>query len=162
MFINYPVSPLSPADFPEIMEVWEQSVRATHHFLDENDIVAYKTLIGTGYLKTIRLFGIRGKDGRLLGFTAITNVQIRLLFIRPEARAAGIGRALVNYVVQHYQISTVDVNEQNVRALGFYTRLGFDITGRSAEDALGKPFPVLSMRLSGNRPHALIFKLLDE
>jgi putative acetyltransferase len=40
----------------------------------------------------------------------------------------------------------LDVNEQNEQAVGFYRRLGFEVVGRSAEDGLGQPFPLLHMK----------------
>jgi putative acetyltransferase len=42
--------------------------------------------------------------------------------------------------------TTVDVNEQNVGAVAFYRRIGFEVEGRSEVDSTGKPFPLLHMR----------------
>ena len=39
----------------------------------------------------------------------------------------------------------VDVNEQNVRAVGFYERLGFRQIGRSPLDSAGMPYPLLHL-----------------
>ena len=44
---------------------------------------------------------------------------------------------------------TVDVNEQNPAALQFYRANGFTVTGRSALDAGGRPFPLLHLREIG-------------
>jgi putative acetyltransferase len=41
---------------------------------------------------------------------------------------------------------TVDVNEQNPAAVGFYERLGFVVVGRSPRDGSGRPFPLLHLR----------------
>jgi putative acetyltransferase len=41
---------------------------------------------------------------------------------------------------------TVDVNEQNPAARGFYEALGFVVVGRSPLDDGGRPFPILHMR----------------
>jgi putative acetyltransferase len=43
---------------------------------------------------------------------------------------------------------TVDVNEQNEQAVGFYLKMGFQVEGRSDEDGFGKPYPLLHMRLA--------------
>ncbi|MFU6774762.1 GNAT family N-acetyltransferase, partial [Pseudomonas aeruginosa] len=42
---------------------------------------------------------------------------------------------------------SVDVNEQNPQACGFYRHYGFRQTGRSATDSAGRPFPLLHMSL---------------
>ena len=39
--MTYKIDTISKAEYPEVVEVWEASVRATHHFLDEKDIVRY-------------------------------------------------------------------------------------------------------------------------
>ena len=48
-----------------------------------------------------------------------------------------------------HPVLTVDVNEQNPRAIGFYERLGFARTGRSETDDQGRPYPLLHMRSPG-------------
>lgn len=146
MFKNYPINKLHAGHYPEILKVWESSVRATHDFLDETDIQIYKSMISETYLDELRLFGV-AQDGLLLGFIGVGDTCIRLLFILPETRGTGIGLALVNFVYQHLHITEVDVNEQNVQAYDFYRHLGFEVTERFNRDAIGKPFPVLSMKL---------------
>jgi len=147
MFTNYTVDKLNTDHHPEILNVWEASVRATHHFLEEADIQVYKMLIGEEYLDTLQLFGIKHENDQLLGFIGISEKAIRLLFVLPTARAMGIGLSLVNYVYQHLYVNEVDVNEQNVQAYNFYKHLGFEVIERAATDAIGKPFPVLSMKI---------------
>lgn len=70
-----------------------------------------------------------------------------MLFIHPNARGKGMGKALIDFVRKRHGSNTVDVNEQNRQAVGFYKKLGFSLTGRSTKDAAGKLFPVLSMSI---------------
>ena len=42
---------------------------------------------------------------------------------------------------------SVDVNEQNPQAVGFYLRMGFAVVGRSETDDADRPFPILHLRL---------------
>ncbi len=41
------------AEFPEMAELWEASVRATHHFLKEQDIQFFKSLLLNEYFKLV-------------------------------------------------------------------------------------------------------------
>ena len=39
------ISPVAPEDYARVVEVWEASVRATHHFVAEADIEIFRTLV---------------------------------------------------------------------------------------------------------------------
>lgn len=147
MFKNYIINKLTPNEYSSILSVWEASVRDTHDFLKEDDILVYKSLMNDELFDQLQLFGVMEEQDLLLGFIGIQDKKISLLFISPAARGMGIGKALINYVFQHMNVKEVDVNEQNIQAYDFYKYLGFEVTERSAVDAIGKPFPVLTMEL---------------
>ena len=136
----------SAADYNEITEVWEASVRATHTFLTEKDIQFYKPLILNEYLKAVSLFCTKEGD-TITGFLGLDNDKIEMLFIHPDYRGKGIGKTLLNFAVTGKKASKVDVNEQNEQAVGFYQHLGFKTVKREPLDASGNPFPILVMEL---------------
>ena len=144
---QYWVEPVSPTDFDEIIAVWEASVRATHHFLREEDIRYFKPLIRNEYLQAVSLFCIRNEQGRIAGFLGVSGDKVEMLFIDPVYRGKGIGKALLHYAVKELGLRKVDVNEQNEGAVGFYRHHGFEVVGRSEVDGTGKPYPILSMQL---------------
>ena len=134
-------------DYPALIALWEASVRATHHFLQEADITALKPLILKHYFAAVDLVCARGEE-EIAGFCGVHNGNIEMLFIAPEARGSGVGRLLVAHAIQRQGARRVDVNEQNAQALGFYQHLGFEVTGRSPLDGQGKPYPLLHMALA--------------
>lgn len=69
-----------------------------------------------------------------------------MLFIDDTSRGMGIGRKLVEYVIEKYKVTKVDVNEQNTQALHFYTHLGFEVINRSSLDNQGKEYPILHLK----------------
>jgi putative acetyltransferase len=72
---------------------------------------------------------------------------IAALFFEPAHRGQGGGRRLVTHAQRLRDADlTVDVNEQNPAARGFYETLGFVVVGRSPLDDGGRPFPILHMR----------------
>lgn len=83
----------------------------------------------------------------VVGFIGIEKAMIEMLFINPMFRGQGIGTILLDYAIQKYNPTFVDVNEQNKQAVGFYEQYGFIVTGRSETDAMGDPFPILHMQL---------------
>lgn len=136
-----------PSDFAEIVEVWEASVRATHHFLPESDIQYFKPLILNEYLKAVHLECIRSLEGAIVGFMGVHDDSLEMLFIHPNARGQGLGKVFVAHAIKDLGVKRVDVNEQNPQAVGFYERMGFQVISRSETDGLGKPYPILHMKL---------------
>ena len=134
-------------DYQALIALWEASVRATHHFLQEADIIALKPLILEHYFAAVDLVCARGEE-EIAGFCGVHDGNIEMLFIAPEARGSGVGRLLVAHAIQRQGARRVDVNEQNAQALGFYQHLGFEVTGRSPLDGQGKPYPLLHMALA--------------
>ncbi|MDR0705969.1 MAG: GNAT family N-acetyltransferase [Planctomycetaceae bacterium] len=137
-------------DYQEIIDVWEQSIRATHHFLEEQDIQYFKPLILNEYLRAMELFCVR-QENKIVGFIGLSADKIEMLFIRPEYFGEGIGKELINFAIHERKIGKVDVNEQNSQAVGFYRHMGFEILSRSPIDSFGKPFPILTMFYVENR-----------
>lgn len=138
---------VQPYEFPAIVDVWEASVRATHHFLKEEDILYFKPLILNEYLKAVDLRCVRNSNNNIIGFLGVAEQNIEMLFIHPDARGKGIGKILTQYAIRTLHSSKVDVNEDNEQAIGFYQNMGFKIIGRSELDGTGKPYPILHMEL---------------
>jgi putative acetyltransferase len=128
--------------------VWERSVRATHHFLTEQDIVGLRPFVAEELASdAYEWWVLEVSDGRVVGLLSYAPNTVEGLFIDPDHRGKGIGTALVGHAQQlSGGVLTVDVNEQNDRARGFYQRLGFVIVGRSPTDGAGRPFPLLHLR----------------
>ncbi|HVU10796.1 MAG TPA: acetyltransferase [Phototrophicaceae bacterium] len=140
------VFPLRTADVDQAVEVWERSVRATHDFVSAADLELFRPLV-RAELPTLPVFVAHDDVGKVAGFIGVSDGKVEMLFIDPVWRGQGIGRRLMEYAINTLNATTVDVNEQNEQALGFYLRLGFAVVGRSAVDGLGKPYPLLHMRL---------------
>jgi putative acetyltransferase len=137
-----------------LLALWERSVRATHAFLTEADIHALRPFVAEAMDgEGLDLWVLADADDVPIGFMGLAGDDVAALFLEPEHRGRGGGRRLV----AHAQALrggdlTVDVNEQNPAARGFYEALGFVVTGRSPLDDGGRPFPILHMRRPGPSP----------
>ena len=145
--MKYEIDKINKIEFPEVVGVWEASVRATHHFLQEEDIEYFKPLILNEYLNAVELRCIRNKSKEIIGFLGVAEQNLEMLFIHPKYRGKRIGRTLLNYSVDKLNVNKVDVNEQNEQAVEFYKHYGFETIGRSEFDSSGKPYPILHMEL---------------
>ncbi|WP_448564934.1 GNAT family N-acetyltransferase [Thalassotalea ganghwensis] len=136
-----------PKDYAELLNVWENSVRATHDFITEEDIEFFKPIIIEQAFPVVTLKCVKNNRGAIIGFLGVHEQKIEMLFILNEMRGQGIGKLLLQYAIEHLNANKVDVNEQNPHAKEFYLHMGFNVYARSPLDDLGKPFPILHMKL---------------
>ncbi len=90
---------------------------------------------------------VQNENNRPIGFMKIEDRKLEMLFIKNDARGKGIGKQLLNYGIENYNINEVGVNEQNTNAKGFYEYMGFKTYKRTDLDEQGEPYPVLYMKL---------------
>lgn len=145
--MKYNIDTINKTEYKEVVNVWESSVRATHHFLKEEDIEYFKPLILNTYLDAVELRCVRNSENKIVGFLGVAEQNLEMLFIDPQLRGKKIGKTLLNYSINNLNVTKVDVNEQNEQAVGFYKHCGFEIVGRSELDSSGKPYPTLHMEL---------------
>ena len=136
----------TPALLAQLLDVWERSVRATHTFLSEAEIVRIKAYVPEALGGVARLFAALGEDGRPLGFMGVQDGSLEMLFLAPEARGKGLGRQLLQYGIDRCGVERLAVNEQNPAARGFYEHMGFAVYRRTDTDEQGGPYPLLYMR----------------
>ena len=146
--MKHQIDKINESEYPEVVDVWEASVRATHDFLKEEDITYFKPLILNEYLKAVDLRCVRNDRHQIIGFLGVAEEKIEMLFLHPDARSQGIGKMLVDYAIQKMHVTKVDVNEQNKQAVGFYEHVGFQTISRSELDGLGMPYPILHMEIT--------------
>jgi len=136
-----------PEYYEEMLNVWENSVRATHDFITEEDIEFFKPIIIEQAFPAVTLKCVKNASGSILGFMGVHEGKVEMLFILNEVRGQGVGRVLLQYAIENLTTTKVDVNEQNPLAVGFYKHMGFKVVSRSPIDDMGKPFPILHMTL---------------
>ena len=141
------VTRAADSDRPRPMAVWEASVRATHNFLSEHDLQLLIPLAREEIARISPLFCLRDRDGSAYAFMFVDKAKIEALFVAPAYQGSGAGRTLVEHAIGELGARTVDVNEQNKLAVGFYERMGFSTFDRSTADEYGNPFPILHMEL---------------
>ena len=142
------IRPAIDTDRGVLIDLWLRSVRATHGFLTEEDIQSFLPLVREYLLSGASdLWVLCSDSGAIMGFMGIAGGAIESLFLAPEFHRRGGGRRLVEHARQLRGELTVDVNEQNGAACRFYEACGFRIEGRSELDSMGRPFPLLHMRL---------------
>lgn len=127
----------------ELIEVWEKSVRSSHHFLTEEDICFYRIRLQEVYLQAVELYVIR--NTRIVAFMGLSEDMVEMLFVLPSEKGKGYGTALLNYALHQKHIHKIDVNKDNQEAYTFYLNRGYEVVGMDAVDADGKPYPIIHL-----------------
>ena len=132
----------------QLLSVWEKSVRATHIFLSDAEIENIKKYVPEALTVVAHLLIAQDEEGYPAAFMGIENEVLEMLFITPEQRGKGLGKALLGLGIEKYGVKQLTVNEQNPQAIGFYEHLGFKVYKRTAHDEQGNPYPLLYMYLA--------------
>ncbi len=88
-------------------------------------------------------------DGRIIGFVTIDAATLYLdqLVVAPEYWGSGVGLALVAEARRRSPSGLdLDVNVDNARAIAFYGKCGFVITGAGKNPITGRPIHRMSWR----------------
>lgn len=135
-----------PAEWPELVGIWRSAVEATHDFLTADDVDFYEGRLANEYLKMVEVT-VAVVDGRPVGFSGVADGNLEMLFVDAQYRGSGAGSVLLRDAVARHPGLSIDVNEQNPQAVGFYLHHGFVTLRRSETDADGRPFPILHLGL---------------
>ena len=128
----------------ELIKVWEDSVRSSHHFLSEEDLMFYRSRIMDTYFHAVELYVIR--QTYIVAFMGLSDEMVEMLFVAPSEKGKGHGSSLLDFALTKKHIRKIDVNEQNSEAYQFYLRQGYKVTGKHFTDADGKPYPIIHLR----------------
>lgn len=129
-----------------LVSVWESSVRASHHFLSDDEILKIKEYVLEAIKEVPVLLLAKDADGNTAGFMGISDNRIEMLFVSAEYRGQGIGSKLLSRGIAGYDANELAVNEQNPLAKGFYEHMGFEVFRRTEFDEQGNPYPLLYMK----------------
>jgi len=135
--------------FDMLTELWERSVRASHNFLTDDDIAQLRPAVRNDALPALDLWVAFDEGENAIGFMGLAGNAVEALFIDPAWFGRGVGRQMLDHARGLHGPLTVEVNEQNPKACGFYAAYGFQKTGRSPTDAAGRPFPIIHMAMRG-------------
>ena len=69
-------------------------------------------------------------DGLIKGFFQIQGTEICKLYVEPCFQSEGIGHELITYAIREFGADHLWALEKNTRAIAFYQRHGFCLTGK--------------------------------
>lgn len=141
-----PVTDRTPELVSQLARVWERAVRSTHAFLTEEGIAEIRPFVPQA-IQGVGALAVAERDGAPIGFMGVEDGRLEMLFLDPDARGQGLGRALLSHGIERLGVTELTVNEQSPQAVGFYEHMGVSTCHRTETDEEGCPYPLLYMRL---------------
>lgn len=124
---------LQKTDIDTVSQIWLDANRDAHDFIPaeywENNFLPVKKML----LQAEVYVYMDERKNRIEGFVGLDQEYIAGIFVRKEARAGGIGKALLDFVKEKKQELTLNVYRKNERAVRFYEREGFQIIDRTVD-----------------------------
>ena len=119
-------------DLPRIAEIVIFNYRLNFYPIFQDDELYFKEMQVVNLMKeykdivnSIWVYD----DGVVKGFVQVENCEIKKLFVEPILQGKSIGSCLLNYTINEHQANNLWALEKNIRAIRFYERHGFRLTG---------------------------------
>ncbi|NDJ55846.1 N-acetyltransferase [Enterobacteriaceae bacterium 4M9] len=113
-------------DMPALLTLWLESTTAAHPFIPATYWQESLPCVRDVYLPNARSW--LSDTGGIQGFISVLEQQfVGALFVTPHALGQGTGRALMQTVQQCYPALSLEVYQQNERAVAFYRAMGFSV-----------------------------------
>jgi ribosomal protein S18 acetylase RimI-like enzyme len=138
----------NPGDFEAMARIWLEASRVGHPFLGEAVLKAQLDTVREVYFPQAENWV--ADDVAVIGFIGMLGNHIGGLFVNPNVHQRGVGRRLVQHAAERLGNLSVEVYEQNQRAVAFYQKCGFVLIGRKERDDEGRPFALLQMERVGS------------
>ncbi len=123
------------SDISRIAEIEIFNYRLNFYPIFKNDMYYFHELQVENEIEKFRqnnslIDGIYVYDDSVIkGFIKINRQEIKKLFVEPVLHGQGVGTKLLSYAVKHHSASFLWALEKNTRAINFYRRNGFYLTG---------------------------------
>jgi putative acetyltransferase len=133
------IRPLKESDIPTIRNIYEKannsnclSVEKDHFRSDAKKYVSETIHKCENLVCEI--------DGSVIGIISVSTDYIEGLFVHSDHFGKGIGKELLTHFLNKKKYLRLQVYEQNSRAINFYSRNGFKISGGGICQITGLPY----------------------
>lgn len=118
-------------DIDGVMQIWLSGNLDAHSFICDEYWKSNYNLVQE-QIQQADIFVYEDK-GRIYGFIGIVEGYIAGIFVDKDYRNHSIGKMLIEYVKQYYDVLTLNVYRKNERAVSFYHRQGFSTVSESID-----------------------------
>lgn len=142
MIDNYQITLAKIADWPDLLHIFDKSLRSTDNLSDDDWMALYKNLMSFSY-PTYDTYVFK-KDGKNVAYISYWREKklIKMLYVLPEYMNQGIANLLIQHILNTYhETMTIGVKKSNKIAMHLYTKYGFKIYSSEDYDTSGIYYP---------------------
>ena len=127
---------LQKADINRVANIWLNTNLKAHYFIsaqywkDNFESVKEMLLQAEVY--------VYEDDRKIQGFIGLNGEYIEGIFVCDGVQSQGIGKLLLNYIKNREPELLLNVYQNNIRAICFYQREGFEIQCECTDEATGE------------------------
>jgi len=146
---NYTLRPYTPADEDAAIELWRRTWQHHYSHLDFSARVDWWRERWRSQLVPVAQITVAEAGGQMLGFVTVDPKTFDLdqIVVAPEAWGGGLAAALMDEAKRlSPQGLDLHVNKDNLRAIRFYEKQGFVISGEALNWRSGSPVHRMSWR----------------
>ncbi|WP_434794010.1 Peptidyl-lysine N-acetyltransferase YiaC [Terrisporobacter petrolearius] len=132
-------------DIDKIMDIWLKSTIKAHDFIDEEYWNKNYDTVKNVYIPMSDTFVYEDKEN-IKGFISIINNEfIGALFVAIDCQGNGVGKKLIDYVMNKYKKLNLAVYKDNKKSVDFYMNRGFKIVKEQKNDDSGYAEYIMEM-----------------
>ena len=113
-------------DFQALSEIWLEASLLAHGFIPASHWQDNKIAMQAVYLPAAQVYLLEDEHA-IFGFIAVIAQHIEALFIAPKYQGQGMGKRLLEHVQQTNDTLMLNVYQDNVQGVRFYTHNHFKI-----------------------------------
>lgn len=126
---------LENKDIDRIMEIWLESTIKAHDFIEKKYWEDNYNTVKYDYIPVSDVFVYEDEEN-IKGFIAIINSEfIGALFVDNNYQGCGIGRKLIEHIINLYDNLTLSVYKDNTKSVEFYKKMNFEIVSESIDES---------------------------
>jgi len=132
-------------DIDKIMDIWLKSTIKAHDFIDEEYWNKNYYTVKNVYIPVSDTFVYEDKEN-IKGFISIINNEfIGALFVAIDCQGNGVGKKLIDYVMNKYKKLNLAVYKDNKKSVDFYMNRGFKIVKEQKNEDSGYAEYIMEM-----------------
>ena len=125
-----------PGDIDRVMRLWLDTNTAAHSFVDSGYWLESFEAVKLALPKAD--VSVYEQDGDIRAFIGLTEGYIAGLFVSGDFQSKGLGKLLLDHAKEKHAVLTLNVYKKNTRAIRFYIREGFTVSGEQTDENTGE------------------------